>query len=109
MSPEEIRNTLDDDADLSRSDMTLWRDRGQIIAAQQTRIAQLEAQVNELAERVMETERDWSRKLIRAEEAEAQVVAVRRSISESSAWSDDVGPCVGISELRDALNFPGAS
>ena len=45
MTPEEIRNTLEDDADLSRSDMTLWRDRGQIIAAQQTRIAQLEAQI----------------------------------------------------------------
>ena len=45
MSPEEIRNTLDDDEANPPSDTTLWRDRGQIIAAQQTRIAQLEAQI----------------------------------------------------------------
>lgn len=45
MTPEEIRNTLDDDADRARSDLTVWRDRGLIIAAQQTRIAQLEAQI----------------------------------------------------------------
>ena len=61
MSPEEIRNTLDDDADLSRSDMTLWRDRGQIIAAQQTRIAQLEARIS----RVEELARDDSKHLVR--------------------------------------------
>ena len=66
MSPEEIRNTLDDDADLSRSDMTLWRDRGQIIAAQQTRIAQLEAEVERLKEA-------WQDEYSRRESAEAEI------------------------------------
>jgi hypothetical protein len=38
----------DDDSDRARSNTALWRDRGAIIAAQQTRIAQLEAQVADL-------------------------------------------------------------
>lgn len=45
MTPEEIRNQCEDDADRAPSDLTVWRDRGEIIAAQQTRIAQLEAQI----------------------------------------------------------------
>lgn len=45
MTPEQIRNHCEDDADRAPSDLTVWRDRGVIIAAQQTRIAQLEAQI----------------------------------------------------------------
>lgn len=45
MTPEEIRNQLEDDADHTQSDLTVWRDRGVIIAQQQARIAQLEAQI----------------------------------------------------------------
>lgn len=48
MGPEEIRNQCEDDADRAPSDLTVWRDRGLIIAAQQTRIAQLEAQIARL-------------------------------------------------------------
>lgn len=45
MSPEEIRNQCEDDADRAPSDLTVWRDRGAIIAALTARIAELEAQV----------------------------------------------------------------
>lgn len=59
MTPEQIRNQCEDDADRAPSDLTVWRDRGEIIAAQQTRIAQLEtefeqqvAHIDRLAQRI---------------------------------------------------------
>lgn len=52
MTPEQIRNQCEDDADHTPSDLTVWRDRGLIIAAQQTRIAQLEREVGRLLDRV---------------------------------------------------------
>lgn len=44
MTPEQIRNQCEDDADRAPSDLTVWRDRGAIIAQQQARIAELESQ-----------------------------------------------------------------
>ena len=82
MTPEQIRNQCEDDADRAPSDLTVWRDRGLIIAAQQTRIAQLEAQI-------------------------ARVEAIADRPSQPGRWvipSDENEPAVWVTHVREALS-----
>ena len=72
----------DDDSDRARSNTAVWRDRGAIIAQQQTRIAQLEAEVERLRADAVTEAWDTVVQFRRAEAAESKVAAVEAMADE---------------------------